>query len=258
MSKPLTIAIIGAGNVATHLAPALAEVADVRQICAHTAEHARAIADKIAGCQAIASVSELDTNLDLYLIAANDSAIPEIAEEMPRVAGIVAHTSGSVPMEAIKAASEHVGVFYPLQTFSKNAIVDVKHAPFFTEGSDSPTLATLDALVKSMGIEPRHADSRQRSVLHVAAVFACNFANHMWAIADSILDKEGYPLNVFAPLLQATLDKAMSMPPAQAQTGPAARKDYQTISKHISMLSGNDRDIYKLLTSSIIENNQPS
>lgn len=254
--KQLTIAIIGAGNVASHLAPALAKVAEVKQICATTQAHASALAARIEGCQAITALSELNPALDLYLIAANDTAVTAIASQMPRVLGIVAHTSGSVPMEALLPASEHVGVFYPLQTFSKSADVDVSKAPFFTEASDTPTLCTLDALVEALGPTPRHANSHQRSVLHVAAVFACNFANHLWAIADEIVAQEGYDVSVFAPLLQATLDKAMVMSPEKAQTGPAARGDMDTIAKHKSMLNGKDLEIYSLLTQSIIEKGQ--
>lgn len=251
-ASKLKIAVIGAGNVASHLAPALAKVASVMQICATTLAHAEDIANKIPGCQAIDSLARLNPNLDLYLIAAADRAVASIAEAMPRVSGIVAHTSGSVPLQALSPASPNIGVFYPLQTFSKTAKVDVAEVPFFTEASNPATLATLDSLVSLLGPEPRHADSRQRGVLHVAAVFACNFANHLWAISHSILEKEGYPLSVFEPLLRVTLDKAMSMPPAQAQTGPASRGDQATIAKHTAMLSGIDKDIYTLLTKAII------
>lgn len=245
--------------MAWHLAQAINKAGyAVRQICARSIDHARELADKIVGCQAVGLPAQIMPDTGICIIAASDSAVTDIAASLPPLHGIVAHTSGSVSLGALEqalAASGNpakAGVFYPLQTFSKTANVDVAQAPFFTEASDPSALAELDALAASIGASVSHADSAQRTKLHIAAVFACNFANHLWAIASDILTAEGYSLQALKPLLQATLDKAMSMPPAQAQTGPAARGDQSTVDKHLSMLKEpGHREIYQMMSRSI-------
>lgn len=230
----------------------------VRQVCARHAESAEQLAGLLSNCSAISSAAEIDHATDLCIIAVPDTAVAGAAASLPPLSGIVAHTSGSVSLEDLQAAllssgsAAKAGVFYPLQTFSKSAQVDMAQVPFFTEASDSTTLAALDSLAATIGAGANHADSSQRAVLHVAAVFACNFANHLWAIASDLLKSEGYSLEVLRPLLQATLDKAMSMPPALAQTGPAARGDQATIDKHMALLSDPAlRSLYLQLSRSI-------
>lgn len=251
MGRRPAIAIVGSGNVATHLALALDKVADVRQVCSPSAGHAEALASKLAACQAIINLSDIDPTVDFCIVSVKDDVVRKVAEALPVIDGIVCHTSGSAPMEALEPHGR-AGVFYPLQTFSKDAEVNVAEAPFFIEATDDATLSRLMELAQSISRKVTKADSRQRAILHLAAVFACNFANHLWAISAEILGEHGIELDVMRPLLQATLDKAMAMPPAQAQTGPAARRDEAIMQKHLSMLAPEYAEIYKLLSKSII------
>jgi len=245
------IVYIGAGNVAWSLAPALDDVADVAQIYSPTAAHASALACRLRKCRPIDTLADVDPDADFYIISVKDDAVTEVAASLPAVSGIVAHTSGSVPVEALTPASAEIGVFYPLQTFSKADTVDVRHVPFFIEGNNQQAFDRLSALARMISDRIYAADSAHRATLHIAAVFACNFTNNLWAIAAEILEKGGYSLDVMKPLLEATLDKAMRMHPDLAQTGPAVRGDERVIAKHRSRLSGLDLLIYDTLTQSI-------
>lgn len=251
MDRP-RIAIIGAGNVASHLAPAFDSVGRVCQIMSRRIDNASALASRLRQCTPIDSLSQLDPNLDFYIIAAADDAIGTIAEAMPPVSGIVAHTSGSIPLQPLQKATPHCGVLYPLQTFSKTAAVDVAEVPMFVEGATPRATEALTSLAKSISHTVHHADSALRARLHLAAVFGCNFANNLWAIANDILRDASLDLSVLAPLLRATLDKALTMNPAKAQTGPAARRDFSVIAKQEAALQGIQKDIYSLLTKSIL------
>ncbi|MDE7375452.1 MAG: DUF2520 domain-containing protein [Muribaculaceae bacterium] len=251
MGRRPAIAIVGSGNVATHLALTLDKVAEVRQVCSPCAEHAEALASRLSDCEALTDVSKIDPTVDFCIISVKDDAVRDVSEALPQIGGIVCHTSGSAPMEALCKHSR-AGVFYPLQTFSKDAEVNVDEAPFFIEATDDDTLNSLMALARSISNKVAEADSSKRAILHVAAVFACNFANHLWAISSDILGEHGIGLDVMRPLLQATLDKAMTMPPAEAQTGPAVRRDEVVMQKHMSMLSPENAEIYKLLSQSIM------
>lgn len=230
----------------------------VRQICSRDISHASQLASRLNNCQATDNLGDISPDTDLCIIAATDTAVTHIASSLPPMRGIVAHTSGSVSLEALEMALRQsgnpakAGVFYPLQTFSKSAEVDMARVPFFTESNDANTLAALDALALAIGASANHADSALRTRLHVAAVFACNFANHLWAISSELLAGDGLDLQILKPLLQATLDKAMSMPPAMAQTGPAARGDQATIDKHLGLIDDPGyRALYDQLSRSI-------
>lgn len=247
------VVIIGSGNVASHLAKRLDEVAHVCQIYSQNLDHAQAVAERMRDCQAIDDLNLIDTDADIYLISVTDSALPQIASALPDVRGIVAHTSGSVGISALKHKKS--GVLYPLQTFSKGAELDMKRVPFFIEASDTETEQKLWNLAQMIAPEttPQIANSQQRKRLHIAAVFACNFANHLWAIADQLLSNDGYPLDVLYPLMEVTLKKAETMPPAKAQTGPAARGDQGIINQHLAMLESRPdlQEIYLTLTKHI-------
>lgn len=259
MERPPRIAIVGSGNVASHLAIAIDRVSNVEQVFSRNISHAKALAAKLKNCRPISKANDLDSSVDFCIIAVNDDAIEDIAKSLPRLrGGIAAHTSGSVPMSVLSPLSERIGVFYPMQTFSKNVEVLVEEVPFFIEASDSLSLQALDELALSISRKVSHADSNQRAILHIAAVFACNFANHLWAISDKILSEYGIPFNVFEPLLKATLNKALSMHPAQAQTGPAKRGDNEVMKRHMEKLPCEEREIYRLLSNSIMKTTQPA
>lgn len=249
------IVIIGAGNVATHLARALDRVSSVVQIISAHHQNAVCLAAQLCNCEA-ASPATIYTEADFYIVAVNDDNISTVTAEMPRVNGIVAHTSGSTPMQAISADCRGKGVFYPLQTFSKDAELDISAVPFFIEGSDTETTEKLCSLAGLISNNIFLADSDQRATLHIAAVFASNFFNHLLVESGKILAADGYPLDVMLPLLKVTLDKAMSMGPDKAQTGPASRGDTNVIDTHLSRLSGLPREIYRLMSDAIMSQNK--
>lgn len=252
------VCVIGAGNVASHLAPALSAVADVVQICARSVESASRIASEIPGCQPIDSPMSLVPDADFYIIMANDDAIEKIAAESPDFPGIWAHTSGSVPMEVFKGRKSRFGVFYPLQTFSKGVDVEVSKVPMFVEGSSADVAGSLKNLAEMVSARVELADSNRRKALHVAAVFACNFVNFMWEQADDLLREENLDISFLMPLLEVTLGKIGMIPPREGMTGPARRGDLEVIAKHLRSLSGGKRRIYASLTEEILREFHPS
>ena len=247
------IAIVGAGNVAGHLARALAASgADVVQVCARSIGSARPPASAL-GALPLDNPAGVDPTVDFCIISATDTAIPEIALRLPRLDGIAVHTSGSVPMDALLPAAARVGVLYPLQTFSRGRELDMRCVPFFTEGSDAATLGAIDALAASVSDSVHHADSSTRPLLHVAGVLGCNFPNYLLGCAADVLARGGYSLDVLRPLLQETMAKAFEFGPDNAQTGPAIRGDRSTIARHSSMLPPAQARIYEEISQAIMD-----
>lgn len=247
---PGRIVLLGSGNVATHLARALAP--NIIQVWSRNPRHAETLALNI-GAEAIENLNDIAPDADLYLISVSDDAIIPLAEQLQGRKGIWAHTSGSIPATALKGVGDAHGVFYPLQTFSRDVDVDITQVPLFIEAS---TPEAADKLKKTAAIFTSHiydADSDRRRRLHIAAVFACNFANYMWLKADTLLREEGLDIRVFAPLIEATLTKAMTTGPRDGQTGPARRGDRSVIASHETMLHGDDREIYSLISASILK-----
>lgn len=232
-----TISIIGTGNVGSHLANAL-------------------------GIEPVNSRSllNLPPYSDVIIIAVKDDAIAYVAHNLKGRARILCHTSGSVPMSVLHGCAPHTGVLYPMQTFSKNVILDYSTIPFFTEASDSHTEEILKSIALMMSRNVNHADSAGRKRLHIAAVMACNFSNHLVALADDLLKEDGLDYHVLLPLLRQTIDKLHELPPAEAQTGPAARGDMNVVGSHLAMLASKPQiqEIYTLLSKSIINKNHNS
>lgn len=156
-------------------------------------------------------------------------------------------------MDALLPAASRVGVLYPLQTFSKGRVLDVRSVPFFTEGSDSATLETIDTLAASISDSVHHADSNTRPLLHVAGVLGCNFPNYLLGCAAEVLSRGGYSLDVLRPLLQETVAKAFEFGPDNAQTGPAIRGDRSTIERHRAMLPETQSAIYGVISQAIMD-----
>ncbi|MCM1319172.1 MAG: DUF2520 domain-containing protein [Muribaculaceae bacterium] len=229
------VCIIGSGNVATHLCIALAgKVDELINVSSRELE-------------------DLPMDSDIYLIAVSDSAIGKVADAMPRVDGIVAHTAGSVGIDVLKPYFKRVGVFYPLQTFTKGAYLDYSVIPVFVEASDKGSEGQLLGLASLFTTHLHKADSARRETLHLASVFACNFTNYLWTAADEILQREGLNLDVLMPLIDATVSKLKYMDPSEAQTGPASRGDTEVISRHEKALEGTKlHDIYHILSEAIL------
>ena len=247
------IVIIGSGNVATHLARGFAEArCTIVQVYSRTIDHAARLAAMVGGAEPVDSLDNLNHDADLYLIAVADAAVAPIAESMPPVKGIVAHTSGSVPLSALTGKLDHVAVLYPLQTFTREAVVDLAGVPFFTEATDQPTLDEVDSFARMISPKVYHADSERRKTLHIAGVMSCNFVNYLWDCTSELLAADGYDFSVVAALIRETLDKAVVLGPRASQTGPAMRCDTEVMREHIGRLDPVKAKIYRDLTNAII------
>ena len=242
----MRIAIIGTGNVGTHLFKALSGNSEysVRLINSRNLEG-------------------LTPEFDLILLSVSDSVLKDVAEAVAgKVAGhdpIVVHTAGSVPMEVLKPFFKNYGVFYPLQTFSKEIeIADYREIPIFIEGKSPIIVEKLRGVAADFFDRQYILDSNKREKLHLASVFACNFSNAMYGIAEDILNENGLPFQVLLPLISQTADKVRRISPYQAQTGPARRGDTLVMDKHLSSLSDDSmkRDIYKALSELLLKKYQ--
>lgn len=257
MSK-LKIAFVGSGNLAWHLAPALDNAGFiVKEVYSRTPANADKLVDRLYQAQLKYNLDFSDSDISLVIISVADDAIIDVAKEIVLPENcIVAHTSGSQPLDVLEfAASQQIGVFYPLQTFSKTKKVDFRGIPIFIESQDNEVEVMLLEMAEALSKQVYKLQSGDRKKLHLAAVFACNFANHMLKVADDILGENNFDLTVLQPLINETISKALSIGPSQAQTGPAKRHDFEILDKHFDMLEYDEslQEIYKLLSQNIID-----
>ncbi|MBQ6167965.1 MAG: DUF2520 domain-containing protein [Muribaculaceae bacterium] len=246
------VVIIGSGNVATSLAHGLAARCEVAQIYSRQLAHAQELADAIGCDNATDDLLALIPDADAYIIAVRDDAIADVIAATPDNGALWVHTSGSKPMDLFAGHRKRYGVLYPMQSFSRQVVTPLDEVHFFIEAPDEATLADVRLLGEQLSCNVNEANSDQRRQLHVAAVFSCNFANHLWTLADEVLADAGLPFDAMKPLIRTTVEKLDRLTPAQSQTGPAVRHDTQVIDAHLAMLDGDKRDIYRLLTDSII------
>jgi predicted short-subunit dehydrogenase-like oxidoreductase (DUF2520 family) len=191
---------------------------------------------------------------DLYIIAVSDDAISTVSEQIPYKNKLVVHTSGGISLEAI-ASNNRKGVFYPLQTFSKNKAVNFKIIPICIESQNASDYQLLQKVAQTISDSVFAINSEQRKALHLAAVFVNNFTNHLYKIGNDICIENNVPFEILKPLIQETAEKITQLSPNEAQTGPAIRNDIETINAHLSFLSDeNQKIIYKILTQSIQNN----
>ena len=217
------IVILGNGNVATHLSEALLNAGySVVQLWRR---------------------GEVLRDADLYFIAVSDDAIEEVVALIPE-GKFFAHTSGSVELSK-------GGVFYPLQTFSKNIEMDWTDTPILIEANEKNLEQILLEAAKKISTNVHLVNTEKRRQLHLAAVFACNFTNHLWTISEDLLNKKGIPFNLLKPLIYQTFRKIEDHSPRNVQTGPAIRNDLKTQKKHRNLLSSNHSEIYDILSKSI-------
>jgi predicted short-subunit dehydrogenase-like oxidoreductase (DUF2520 family) len=191
---------------------------------------------------------------DLYIIAVSDNAIAEVAEKLPFKNRLIVHTSGSIALDALGKNNRN-GIFYPLQTFSKNKPIAFTTIPICLEAEAQSDYELLHKVAQSISNAVFKMDSEQRKSLHVAAVFVCNFVNHLYQIGNELCDAHQVPFEILKPLIKETAEKIQNHSPKTAQTGPASRNDTTTIAAHQSFLNdANQKNIYKLLTESIQNN----
>ncbi len=249
------IVIIGTGNVGTNLAVAFANcgIAPV-QIISRNKENAQKLAEKINCPNYSYKLADL-IEADFYFLCTNDNAIQHLAESTELHGKTVIHTSGSTSIDVLRKNRKKYGVFYPLQTFNKHKIIDFDEIPVCIEGSDSEIEQELKFLAEKISDNVHLVNSEQRLKLHIAAVFVNNFVNHLFAIANEIIERENLQANMLEQLIKKTLENAIGQNPKEIQTGPARRNDTETIAKHLTILksiSEKYADIYKVLSDSII------
>jgi len=243
----VNVVVLGTGNVAYHFINRFQHVkeVDVIQIYNHSSNSLRAF----TSYETTTRFSELK-QADLYLICVKDDKVFEVANSIPyHENSIVAHTSGSVPLLTTKHKN---AVFYPLQTFSKDKAVSFKNLPLCIEAEHDADFNFLKEIGDALKAKVYEVDSSQRQELHLAAVFVCNFVNHLYHIGHAICEEKNLPFDVLKPLIQETADKVLAKHPKDAQTGPAKRNDKSTIERHIEQLNESPyKDLYRYLTTSI-------
>lgn len=230
----ISVLIVGKGNVGTHLYNALLNI------------------DTISVQQISSRKLNNIPKATITIIAVSDDAIAQVTSKINN--SFVVHTSGSFSIDSLKNKSRK-GVFYMLQTFSKEKEVDFSKIPFCLEAENKEDLQLLEKLAKILGDKVYHINSTQRKSLHVAAVFVNNFTNHLYKIGYDICQKNNVPFEVLMPLIEETSDKIKTVSPENAQTGPAKRNDKSTIENHLNLLSEKQKEIYKILTKSIQNGN---
>lgn len=248
----MKIALIGAGNVATCLGPRLKEAGhEITAVYSRTVESARILADRL-GATYTTDIKQVPAS-DVVIVMLKDDALKELA---PAIAGslnsaLLLHTAGSVPIDIWReAGAKKYGVLYPMQTFSKESRIDWNQVPLFIEGSSDQTLNSIRQLALTISPDVTSLSSEGRKKLHLAAVFTCNFSNHMYAIAEQLLASEGVPFRVMLPLVRETARKVESIKPQDAQTGPAVRGDRQVIDEHLALLKDSPEyaELYRLIS----------
>ena len=249
------VVIIGSGNVATSLAHGLTARCVVAQIYSRQLSHARMLAGAVGCPNATDDLSALVLDADAYIIAVRDDAIADVIAATPDNGALWVHTSGSKPISLFEGHRSCYGVLWPMQSFSREVVTPLDEVHFFAEANDAAALNDLLALGQLVSCHVVEADSEKRRWLHVASVFSCNFANHMWTLADEVLRDAGLPFDALKPLIRTTVEKLDRLTPAESQTGPAIRHDAQVIDSHLSLLDGDKREIYDLLTQSIMNRN---
>jgi predicted short-subunit dehydrogenase-like oxidoreductase (DUF2520 family) len=245
------IVFIGAGKVATSLALALNKKRHIMQVYSRTTASAKMLAGKLS-CSFTNDIKKICKDADIYIIAVKDDAIAKVASGLKLQGKTVVHTSGSVDISVLKKVSANCGVMYPPHSFLKDTPMG-KGVPFCLEASNTKVKTEMLSLVKDVEGKPYFLNSAQRAKLHVAGVFANNFTNHMFVIADDIAQQAHIPFDILFHLIEDSVIRLKHQKPKLNQTGPALRGDKGTLKKHEQMLKSNPRylALYKLISKSI-------
>ena len=248
----ISISIIGSGNVAQHLISAFLKAENLELVQVYS-RNPNSLSDLLDATKIVSDYKQLK-EVDVCIIAVSDDAIATVSVQLPFANKLVVHTSGSVALEDLSATNRK-GVFYPLQTFTKNKEVNFMEIPLCLEAENETDLQLLKKVAMAISDKVFEITSEQRKSLHVAAVFVNNFVNHLYQIGNEICKEHEVPFEILQPLIAETANKITTLSPEQAQTGPAKRKDTTTITKHLAILTdANQKEIYKILTKSIIDN----
>jgi predicted short-subunit dehydrogenase-like oxidoreductase (DUF2520 family) len=260
LKAPLNIVVIGAGNVAHHVTQSLQsnKTVNITQVFNHRkTTKAKALAN-INHFAFVSEYAKIDTTAGIYIICVKDDAIPEVVKQLIplKLKGLVVHTSGSIDMSILKQASPHIGVYYPLQSFSYADTIDWKHTPILVEANSQKSLSLLKAIAASVSDTVKNITSEKRLQLHLAAVFASNFTNALYDSAFRIIEKNlsKKDTQLLLPLMTQAFGKLTRLSPKQSQTGPAMRHDKVVMKKHLELLKSDKQltAVYKLLSELIV------
>ena len=271
----MKIVLIGAGNLATHLGKALhAAGHDMLQVFSRTMQSAETLAS-LLDAEPLTDIAQVRDDADVYIFSVKDSALVQLVAQLCRheADGLVEdgavnalrkakkgehervflHTAGSMPMSVFKGMAQHYGVLYPMQTFSKQREVDFSIIPCFVEANDEFAQKQIEGMAREISGRVYELSSEDRKYLHLSAVFACNFANHCYAISQELLEEHGIPFDVMLPLINETAAKVHEMKPKDAQTGPAVRYDENVIDKQSKLLENHPhfKKVYDSMSKSI-------
>lgn len=249
-----SVAIIGSGNVATHLAIAIFKAGvNIKNIYSPTLDNCTTLAKRV-NAEAVDDIYKIERNIDLIIISIKDNAIKNIVEHLKDFNSIIVHTSGGVNIDVFDGYSQKYGVLYPLQTFSREREIVFNKVPLFVEANNLSTFIEIESFAKKISDTVIQADSERRKIMHIAAVFACNFVNHCYDISSQILRENGIEFSTLIPLIEETTKKITEINPHDAQTGPARRGDTDVINNHLKSISSSKyKEIYKVLSNSIAD-----
>ncbi|GAB6982656.1 DUF2520 domain-containing protein [Prevotella dentasini JCM 15908] len=258
----MKIVLIGAGNLATNLGKALLAAGhDILQVYSRTMESASRLAVQVGGSPTN-DLNRLVYTADVYILSVKDNVLAELIPKVckGREKSLVVHTAGSIPLDSFMGMTFHYGVFYPMQTFSKDREVDFQEIPVFIEYNDNFAKRKLELLAHSISNHVARLDSADRKYLHLAAVWACNFTNHCYDMASEILERHGMSFEIMLPLIDETTRKIHKISPQAAQTGPAVRYDENVIRSQSELLKDIPlaKDIYERMSVSIHRRNLES
>ncbi len=246
-----SINIIGTGNVAWHMAQAI-YAAESYTLQGVAGRSKKSLKDFKSLARETSRINELIPS-DITMIVVSDDVIKKVAKEIPYTSGLFIHTSGSVSINVLESYVNH-GVFYPLQSFSKEVALNFKEVPICIEASSKSNVGVLEELGFALSEKVTTISSAQRKKLHLAAVFVNNFSNHCFTIAQELCNQQEVPFDLLRPLLHTTANKALFTKPNEVQTGPAKRGDKITIASHINELSNPmQREVYKILSEAITQ-----
>ncbi len=252
----MKIVCIGAGRLAHHLMPELQFAGHtITQIYNRTPWPAVLLSQKLHHADHITRLEDLNTEADFYFLTIADDAISEVAGEVARLhelKGIVIHCSGVSGLDIIPLPQR--GIFYPLQTFSEHHEVEWSQTPVIITSDKEDISQMLHKLARTISSVVYTMDEEKKSIVHLAAVFANNFTNHLMTLTEDICKKHDVPFEILKPLIYNTFQKAIQIGPSESQTGPAIRGDIKTIDKHLAMLEDQPdvRRLYQLITESIM------
>jgi predicted short-subunit dehydrogenase-like oxidoreductase (DUF2520 family) len=248
----MKIVFIGAGNLATRLSMEMHRVGmTIGQVYSPTRESASSLASKL-GCAWTTDMAEVADDAGLYIFSVKDAALEDVLSRMKPNGGLWVHTAGGVPMDIFKPYTSRYGVFYPLQTFSKERAVSFEHVPLLLEACREEDKSLLQEVASALSDTVSFLSSEKRKSVHLAAVFASNFTNHMYTIAAKLLEEQGISYRILLPSIEETALKLRDLPPVQAQTGPAVRYDTNIMEAQSALLTNERyRELYHLISRSI-------